>query len=47
MPDHFRTEAMYHQFKIIEVKDMDGDMLIESPDWGDNILAILTRAGQP
>ena len=46
MPDHFKTEAMYHQFKIIEVKDMDGDMLIESPDWGDNILAMLTKADQ-
>ena len=46
MPPYFKTKSMRHDFRILEVKDMDGDMLVESADWGDNILAMLTEADQ-
>ena len=46
MPDHFKTEAMLHKYRILEVKNMDGLELLDSPDWGDNILAMLTSADQ-
>ena len=46
MPSAFVTPAMRHEFRIVSVRDMDGDLLLASKDWGDNVLALLTTADQ-
>ncbi len=42
----FETRSMRYEFRILDVKALDGGPLLESDDWGDNILAILTRVEQ-
>lgn len=44
MPNRIADPRMQFQVDIIDVRDMAGDTLIASPEVGDNIIAILTRA---
>jgi hypothetical protein len=46
MPQVFKTKAMHYEFRILEVKSMEGEPLLDSDDWGDNILALLTPLDQ-
>jgi len=43
MPSEFRTRSMHFQFRLIDVREFDGEPLITSDDIGDNMLALLTR----
>jgi hypothetical protein len=42
----FETRSMRYQFRILDIKSLDGEPLLASDDWGDNILALLTRVEQ-
>ncbi len=40
----FESPSTHHKFRILDVRQMDGEDLLESDDWGDNALALLTKA---
>ncbi len=40
----FESPSTQHKFRIVDVRQMDGEDLLESDDWGDNALALLTKA---
>jgi predicted transposase YdaD len=40
----FESPSTQHKFRIIDIRQMDGEDLLESDDWGDNALALLTKA---
>ena len=42
----FHTPAMRYQFRLIDIREFDGDPLLESNDLTDNMLALLTRTDQ-
>ncbi len=42
----WETPSMRHEFVILDIRDFDGEPLVASEDWGDNILALLTRVDQ-
>jgi len=42
----FETRFMRYQFRILDIKSLDGEPLLASNDWGDNILALLTPVEQ-
>jgi len=42
MPPVFETGCMRYEFRILDLKSLDGEPLLASDDWGDNILALLT-----
>ena len=42
----WETPSMRHKFIILDIRDFDGEPLVASEDWGDNILALLTRVDQ-
>jgi len=42
----FETPSMRHQFRILDLKTLDGEPLLASEDWGDNVLALLTAVEQ-
>ena len=44
MTPAFESPSTLHRFRILDVRQMDGEDLLESDDWGDNALALLTRA---
>ena len=46
MPPFFETRWTRYQFRILDIKSLDGEPLLASDDWGDNILALLTRVEQ-
>ncbi len=43
MTDRIETPHLNFRFRLVDAKDLDGDALLESPDLGDNILAVLGR----
>lgn len=42
----FETPTMRFEFRILDLKTWDGESLLASEDWGDNVLALLTAAEQ-
>ncbi len=42
----FETPSMRYQFRILDLKTWDGEPLLASDDWGDNVLALLTAVEQ-
>jgi hypothetical protein len=42
----FKTPSMTYYFRILDLKTFDGEPLLASEDWGDNILALLTPVEQ-
>lgn len=44
MKSEFRTPCMRHKYRIFNLRKMDGEELLASRDWGDNALALLTKA---
>ena len=43
MPNELRGPSFLNSYQIIDIRDLDGEVLLASADLGDNILAILTR----
>jgi hypothetical protein len=43
MPTEIRGPGMQYSYRALDIRDMDGERLLESPRVGDNIVAILTR----
>ncbi len=43
MPDTLRGPGFAVEYTLIDVRSLDGNDLLESPDIGDNLIAILTR----
>ena len=39
----FKTPAMQFQFRLLDIRDFDGELLLASADLTDNMLALLTR----
>lgn len=44
MPGHLETPSLRYQFRILNLREMDGEPLLASDDWGDNVIALLTKA---
>jgi flagellar biosynthesis/type III secretory pathway protein FliH len=44
MRPSFESPSTLHKFRILDVRQMEGEDLLQSDDWGDNALALLTRA---
>ena len=42
----FETPSMRFEFRILDLKTWDGEPLLASEDWGDNVLALLTPVEQ-
>jgi hypothetical protein len=42
----FETPSMRFEFRILDLKIWDGEPLLASEDWGDNVLALLTDVEQ-
>jgi hypothetical protein len=42
----FETPAMRYAFQLLDMRDVDGEPLLASEDWGDNLLALLTPIEQ-
>ena len=42
----FKTPDLTYRFRVLNIRDFDGDPLLASPDWGDNIMALLTKVDQ-
>jgi hypothetical protein len=42
----FETPAMRYEFQLLDIRDVDGEPLLASDDWGDNLLALLTPVEQ-
>ena len=43
MGTELRGPALSYSYRIVDIRDLDGERLLESPRVGDNIVAILTR----
>ena len=43
MPETWQTPTLAFRFRIVNIRDLDGGPLLESPYWGDNALALLTN----
>jgi hypothetical protein len=43
MPSHLETPALSFRCRIIDIRELDGEVLLNSPRLEDNLLAILTR----
>lgn len=43
MATEIRSPALNYSYRIVDIRDLDGERLLESPRVGDNIIAILTR----
>ncbi len=43
MPTELRGPDVVVQYRTIDIRELDGDALIASPDLGDNVIAILAR----
>src|SRR5580658_319881 len=43
MESELHGPAFSFQYRMIEIRDLDGDRLLESEDVGDNVIAILAR----
>jgi hypothetical protein len=42
----FETPAMRYEFHLLDMHEVDGEPLLQSDDWGDNLLALLTPVEQ-
>jgi hypothetical protein len=42
----FETPSMRYEFQLLDMHEVDGEPLVESDDWGDNLLALLTPVAQ-
>jgi len=42
----FETPSMRYEFRILDLKTWNGEQLLASEDWGDNVLALLTAVEQ-
>ncbi len=42
----FKTRFMTYEYRILDLKTWDGEPLLASEDWGDNVLALLTPVEQ-
>lgn len=42
----FETPTMRYEFQLLDMRDFDGEPLLASDDWGDNLLALLTSVEQ-
>ncbi len=42
----FETPSMRYEFEILDLRTFDGEPLLASEDWGDNLLALLTPVDQ-
>ena len=42
----FKTAAMRFEFRLLNIRDFDGEPLLKSDDLSDNMLALLTRTDQ-
>ena len=45
MESELRGLDVLFQYRVIDIRDRDGDRLLESEDVGDNVIAILTDCG--
>src|SRR5437867_8538116 len=43
MDSQLRSPDLWYRYRAVDVRDLDGDRLLESEDIGDNIIAILAR----
>src|SRR5437016_10847950 len=43
MDSELRGPAVSFRYEMIDIRSLDGDRLLESPEVGDNVIAILTR----
>jgi hypothetical protein len=43
MPDALRTRGVDYSYVLVDVRELDGEPLLDSPDLRDNILAVLMR----
>jgi hypothetical protein len=42
----FETPTMRYEFQLLDIREADGESLLASDDWGDNLLALLTQVEQ-
>jgi hypothetical protein len=42
----FETPSMRYAFRLLDMREVDGEPLVASEDWGDNLLALLTSVEQ-
>jgi hypothetical protein len=42
----FETPSMRYEFQLLDMHEVDGEPLVRSNDWGDNLLALLTPVEQ-
>ncbi len=47
MPAELKAPAMSFSYRLIDIRELDGGRLLESPHIGDNIIAILARLSDP
>jgi len=43
METELRGSGVPFRYRAVDIRDLDGDRLLESEDVGDNVIAILTR----
>jgi hypothetical protein len=43
MPDSFQTEGLEFRYRLVDIRNLDGEVLLASELISDNILAVLTR----
>ena len=46
MPDFYVTPTIDFRYTIVNLRELDAEPLLESPDWVDNVLALLAK-GSP
>jgi hypothetical protein len=46
MPDFYVTPCLQFRYTIVNLRELDAEPLLESPDWVDNVLALLAK-GSP
>jgi hypothetical protein len=46
MESLYTSPSMHYQFEIVNLREMDAEPLLASPDWADNVLALLAK-GEP
>jgi predicted transposase YdaD len=46
MEDRIEARNLSFRFHLVDIRDLDGEALLASPEPGDNVIAILTRLGE-
>jgi hypothetical protein len=46
MKDHVEGPGTFVRFDLVDIREMDGERLLASANFGDNVLALLTRLGE-